>query len=169
MEQLGICRGLIAVWRASAGATGIVHGQRKAAVEKALKPANPAGADPAFALELNALRKRASGRLVDPLVEANVADAEKQAALFKALWKKATDDAAAAARVVTAQLTLDADFDDVCDAARPAARAELTKAKAVARCAPAADRHRPRHAPDGQSAPGPSGPDAGGGRRGQLC
>lgn len=132
VEQLGICRGLIAVWRASAGATGIVHGQRKAAVENVLKPAHPAGADPAFALELNALRKRANDRLVEPLEETKVAEAEKQATLFTALWKKATDDAAAAARVATARLTLVADFAKVRDAARPAAQAELNKAKALA-------------------------------------
>jgi len=126
------CSGLIDAWRASAGATGIVLGQRKALVEKGLKPANPTGADPAFALDLDALRKRATGRLVEPLVEVNIAEAEKQAGLFKALWKKATDDAAAAARVATAVITLDTELANVSDAARPAAQTELAKAKAVA-------------------------------------
>jgi len=129
--EVETCSDLVSDWRAYVGPAGIVLGQRKAAVAQLIQPANPPDADPAFGLALDALRKQVNTSLAKPLLEVNVTEAETHAKPFPALLKRATDDAAAAKRVTAARLILATEYAAASGAARPAARTELSKAKAL--------------------------------------
>lgn len=129
--EVETCSDLVSDWRAYVGPAGIVLGQRKAAVAQLIQPTNPPDADPAFALALDALRKQVNTSLAKPLLEVNVTEAETHAKPFPALLKRATDDAAAAKRVTAARLILATEYAAASGAARPAARTELSKAKAL--------------------------------------
>lgn len=123
---------LVTAWRAYVGPAGIVLGQRKTAAAQLIQPVNPTDADPAFGLALDAMRKQVNTSLAKPLLEVNVAEAENHAKPFPALLKRASDDAAAAKRVTAARLILATEYAGASGAARPAARTELGKAKALA-------------------------------------
>ncbi len=125
------CCKLLVKWRGIAGPLGIVLGQRKEALRLMFLPPNPPDADPAFAVAMDPIRRQVGDLLAAKMTELSVTEAETHAQPFPALLKKATDDAVAARRAAAAQLLLDTEFTGTCDAARPAARAELVKLKAL--------------------------------------